>query len=209
MALLTLVLIGAAQTAVPPSFGCAGSLSASEDAICGDAELAAWDRAIALWFKVGRTANSITVAQQRNWLLQREKCQSDKSCLRQTFTEWPGLHASSRWGQNFERPARNDTAGLEIAPIGGGWYAFSIEAIHLVVDRRGRFITANDGNADGVVLISAGRGRFEQDPSEDYSCRVNFLQQAGAWVLADDGSCGGIGVTMNGRYVPARKSNRK
>ncbi|MFM5924758.1 MAG: lysozyme inhibitor LprI family protein [Novosphingobium sp.] len=202
------LLLGAAGPANTPSFSCSGTLTPAEVAICADPELAAWDRAIAMFYPVQRKQNQIAIAQQKDWLARRDQCGTDKACLRQAFSDWPGFPAPAGFGAGFDRPARYDTAGLEIAPIGNGWYAFSANAIHMVLDRRGRFVTANEGSIDGVVQLTGGRGHYSAEPGDEYSCKIDFTRQPGGWKLDDNGQCGGVGVTLTGSYRP-RMAKRK
>lgn len=203
-----LLLAAAAPPANGPSFSCSGTLTPTEAAICADPELAAWDRAIALFYQAGRKQGQVTAAQEKDWLAKRDRCSGEKACLRQSFANWPGFPAPTGFGTAFDRPARNDTAGFEIAPLGGGWHAFSANAIHMVLDRRGQFVTANEGSIDGVVLLSGGRGHYSADPGDEFSCEIDFARQRNGWNLEDNGQCGGVGVTLTGSYLP-RKGTRK
>ncbi|MFM5948972.1 MAG: lysozyme inhibitor LprI family protein [Novosphingobium sp.] len=208
-ALLAILLLGAAEpTATGPSFSCAGRLSASETAICDDPELSAWDRAIAVQYPRQLKDKAITRAKQRTWLDQRNACAADRACIRRAFGDWPGYPGSGRPGTSFSRPAKYDTGSLTIEPVGGSWYAFSIQAIHIVFDGRGKMLTANDGNADGVVLVRNGRGHFSSDPGDEFSCEVDFTRRRTGWAIADNGQCGGLNVVLDGDYAPDLKPTR-
>ncbi len=207
-ALFALLLMGAAAPANQPSFSCTRTLSPSEAAICASPELSAWDRAIALFYVVQRKHSQITVAQQKDWLSVRDLCGADHTCLRRSFADWPGFPMVAPFGASFERPARYDGAGLEIAPIGSGWYAFSVQAIHIVFDQRGKILTANEGTAAGVIFITAGRGHFSIDPGDEYSCEIDFARSRDGWQLKDNGQCGGLNVTLTGNYRPFRAGQR-
>ena len=207
-ALLALVLLGAAAPANQPSYSCTGTLSLSETTICASPELSAWDRAIALFYSVQRKHSQITAARQKEWLGTRDRCGADPTCLRRSFANWPGFPIVGPFGASFERPARHDGAGLEIAPIGSGWHAFSVQAIHIVLDQRGRMLTANDGNVAGVVLITAGRGHFSTEPGDEFSCEIDFIRSRNGWLLKDNGQCGGLNVTLTGNYRPFRAGQR-
>lgn len=205
--LLALPLLGAASPVGSPSFSCTGSLSHSEQAICSDPELAAWDRAIAKLYWIGMEGGNISQAMHQRWLFERDNCGADKVCLRQTFSRWPGYPAVG-FGPTFERAAKHDEASLQIAPIGAGWYAFSALAIHMVRDQHGKFLTANDGEAHGVVLITAGKGHFNSDPGDEFSCEIDFVRMKNVWRLHDNGQCGGLNVTMSGTYRRKRGASR-
>ena len=209
LALLALVLLGAAAPANQPSYSCTGTLTASEAAICASPELSAWDRAIALLYPVGRKGEILTVSQQREWLASRNKCGADKACLRQSFQDWPGYPGVGFGvGQRFVRPSKTDDANMTILAIGAGWYSFSIQAIHIVTDKRGRFLTANEGGTEGVVLIAGGKGHFSTEPGDEFSCEIDFIRSRNGWLLKDNGQCGGLNVTLTGNYRPFRAGQR-
>ena len=208
-ALFALPLLSAASPGNAPSFSCSGNLSLSERAICDEPELSAWDRAIALLYPVGRKSEILTISQQREWLASRNKCGADKACLRQSFQIWPGYPGVGFGvGQRFVRPSKTDDANMTILPIGAGWYSFSIQAIHIVTDKRGRFLTANEGGTEGVVLIAGGKGHFSTEPGDEFSCEIDFIRSRNGWLLKDNGQCGGLNVTLTGNYRPFRAGQR-
>lgn len=210
LAFAALMLIGAAApTAAGPSFSCEGALSASEAAICSDPELAAWDRAVAQLYPFQRSQGAVTPAEQREWLTRRDRCGSDRLCLRSAVMDWPGFPAPSGYGSRFDRRSGRDFASLEVAALGGGWYVFSVTAIHIVLDSKGREVTANTGDAYGVFRLIAGNARFDSDPSQQMACKVDFSRQGLGWRLADNGQCGGLNVTLSGHYQQSRKYKRR
>ena len=208
-ALLAPLLLAAAGPADSPSFACTGPLNPSEAAICADPELAAWDRAVALLYPIQIKQGAVTPAEQREWLELRDRCADDRVCLRATYQSWRGFPAPSGYGSRFDRRSGRDIASLEVAPLGGDWYAFSVTAIHIVQDRKGRPLTANDGGADGVFRLVAGKGQFDSQPGEEMACRVEFEKQPSGWWLEDNGQCGGLNVTLNGEYLRSGGRKRK
>jgi len=77
---------------ITPSFSCNAKLSATEQAICGDNELAAWDRSVTDAYTIqlqqqqeidpaDKTALAGMKAAQRDWLKKRNQCQTDAACL--------------------------------------------------------------------------------------------------------------------------------
>ncbi|MFZ4835055.1 lysozyme inhibitor LprI family protein [Rouxiella sp. Mn2063] len=87
-----LILIPADTNTLPqPSFSCAKANNDTENAICNDAELAAYDvsvdRAFNFWRKQAVAAGNSVVQHrilktQRAWLHERNSCGEDKTCLR-------------------------------------------------------------------------------------------------------------------------------
>jgi hypothetical protein len=78
----------------------------------------------------------------------------------------------------------------------------------MVFDRRGKMLTANDGNADGVVLVRNGRGHFSSDPGDESSCEIDFTRRPTGWRITDNGECGGLNVVLDGDYAPDRRPTR-
>jgi hypothetical protein len=208
LTLFALLLLGATGPVRQPSFSCQGALTPTEQAICADPELAAWDRAIDVLYPRQLKERGITRVQQKEWLDRRNTCAADPTCIRRSYGAWPGYPGDPGW-PSFSRRARYDTGTLSIAPLGGGWYGFSIQAIHIVFDRRGKMLTANEGNFDGVVLVRNGRGHFSSEPGSEFSCEIDFALRADGWRIADNGQCGGLNVILDGDYLPDRKSTRK
>lgn len=83
---------------VTPSFSCNAKLNDAEKTICGNDDLAAWDRSVSDAFKVrllqqretdpkdAETMVDIKSA-QRTWLGKRNQCQSDVACLKKIMKE--------------------------------------------------------------------------------------------------------------------------
>ena len=72
-----LLLLTPAAGPVRASFACAAARTASERAICADRQLAGWDRSVAAAFEEG----GATDGEQRAWLLERDRCGADRTCL--------------------------------------------------------------------------------------------------------------------------------
>jgi len=87
-----LTLIPADANTLPqPSFSCAKASNETENAICGDGELASYDVSVARAFNFWRkqavaVGNSVVqhriLKTQRAWLHERNSCGEDKTCLR-------------------------------------------------------------------------------------------------------------------------------
>src|ERR1700744_4547173 len=76
---------GSTQGATGPSFRCAGTRTPTESLIGGDAELSAYDRAMAIArTRRARTSNG---EGQRAWLHQRDACGSQRSCVLASYRD--------------------------------------------------------------------------------------------------------------------------
>ena len=66
---------------VTASFNCAKATSQTERTICSDPVLAGWDRSV----ERALIESSGDPEEQRAWLVERDKCGADRSCLRNTM----------------------------------------------------------------------------------------------------------------------------
>ena len=210
-ALAALLLLGAAAPpTIGPSFSCKGALSPSEAAICGDPELAAWDRAVARIYRAGIKTTDIDPSDQRQWLSRRDECRADQACLLRVYREWPGFDvAATGIGRVYERTGtgRRDPASLEIMPIHGDWYYFSLIALHQQTDDPA---STNTGVYSGVVRLVSGIGTYDEG-SEEYSCRFQLERERSGWSISTFGQtpkCGGLNVFVDGNYRPVRRVQR-
>lgn len=202
----------APQSAFAPSFSCAGQLSPTEAAICKDPELAAWDKAMGRLYRLVDKEWELPPARQREWLARRDACGANRVCIRDAYRNWPGFAANvTGVGTEFHRQGTDpdDSADLEVLPIFGGWYYFSIVAMHVQNAEMG---TVHDGMASGLVQITSTRGTFDPSPSEDYACRLHLERiDARHWSVEEFGertSCGGLNVYLSGDYVRSANTGR-
>lgn len=63
------------------SFPCQRAASSTEKAICGSFKLAAWDRSVALAWRKRVEGFGAAVADQKDWLRDRDTCGADAQCL--------------------------------------------------------------------------------------------------------------------------------
>ena len=78
------------SSAVKPSFNCAKAYARAEKAICGSPAIATLDNVMVDLYKKARAARKgaargALVAQQKQWLKQRNACGSDIGCLAQRY----------------------------------------------------------------------------------------------------------------------------
>ena len=76
-----LLILAPATGPIRASFDCGKAQSATERTICGDRLLAGWDRSVAEAF--GQSGDQ---AEQRAWLVERDRCGTDKACLHDTMS---------------------------------------------------------------------------------------------------------------------------
>lgn len=73
------------------SFDCQAAKSPSEQALCADVALAAWDRSVAQAWREARARRADDLprlqAEQRAWLAERDRCGADAACLRERMQE--------------------------------------------------------------------------------------------------------------------------
>jgi hypothetical protein len=211
-----------------PSFRCGAGLNPVERMICGDSELRAYDRAMALAFASRRRTGSPTATEQRRWLDERNACR-DRNCVHDAYREWFGDF--DRW-KGFGRPLarrgppppdgsdlmladlqspvkRVDSLGhsgaLAIRPVGGGWFLFRATATYTYDPHDGRGANISTSDAHGVVRIAGGTGRHAEAPvaGEQHPCRIAFTRlPRGAWKLVEEGICSGLGSSLTGIYRP-------
>ena len=74
-----------------PSFACSAAKTPGEQALCADVALAAWDRSVAQAWREARARRADDLprlqAEQRAWLVERERCGADSACLRERMQE--------------------------------------------------------------------------------------------------------------------------
>jgi len=210
------------QSATGPNFRCTGPLTPTESLICGDAELSAYDRAMAIARTRPRQAPMWNSEDQRTWLHQRDACGRQRSCVRDAYRDRldelipfparPSLRRTAMFRPDgsdlmlgsLQSPTGRvrrlgDTGELHIQPIGGEWYLFEAMATHLYDPHDGLGANVSDSGAVGVIHLDNGRGTFVQDAER--GCSIGFTRlRRGAWRLVETGSCSGLGSTLSGIY---------
>ena len=229
-ALLAGVAVGDGAIAAPapldearPGFRCGAGLSQVERMICGDAELRANDRAMAMAYSA-RRGRAPSIADQRRWLAGRNAC-GDRACLLSAYRDWFGKFEG--WGQlgrplerkgappadgtdlmleTLQSPSnRIDSLGhsgsLTIRHVGGGWHLFRADAAFAYDPRDGLGSNVSTSEAHGLVRIVAGKGRYSEEPASQAGCAIAFTRlPRGGWRLTENGSCSGLGSSLSGNY---------
>ena len=209
MILAALALTGAAVPAAKPSFTCKGQLTPSEQAICTDPELAAWDRAMAKVYRLTDKSGESPTQIQKNWLTERDTCGPDRACVLSAYRKWPGFDQSIVGvGTDLHREGTdpNDPADLEVMQFYGSWFYFTVEALHI---RDAKIGAVNTGSFSGVLEMSNGEATYDEDPGFQYACRFRIARKSNRhWTIDQfDGHaiCGGLNVYMAGDYrAPGR-----
>lgn len=227
-ALMAMAWIGAAPADPSgPSFRCTGSLSPTETLICGDPELSAYDRAMALAWSQKWGRDDWSAARQREWLKERDQCGTDRACVLEKYQGWvSGLNAldsNGPWLDRAGRPADgsalmlgslqsprgsvdalNESAQLSIVTVGPGWYVFRAFGNYIYDPHDGRGPNLSDSAAVGMVHLENGKGSYADGPTEEAgTCAIDFIRlRGGGWRLEENGGCGGLGSSLSGTYRP-------
>lgn len=209
-----------------PSFSCVGALSPTEEAICADAELRAYDSAMHFAYTRKWSWMDRRWSTQRKWLAYRNKCGADRGCVLAAYKQWlEGLDPVEDVGSPLPRVAGppdeggdlmlgslqsptgevtnlKDTGELFIQPLGEDWYFFKAFAVHAYDPHDGLGANASTSGALGLVHLTHGIGRFVDDPQEEMTCTLQITKLPdGAWKLDEEGdSCSGIGSSLTGIY---------
>lgn len=208
--LLAAPLLAAASPNTGPSFSCSRASTPTEKVICSDPELAAWDRAHAQVYRQLDHGWDMTLPQQREWLAMRDKCVANKPCLLATYRDWPGFrHVMGGVGTAYERigTGRRDPASINILPIHGQWYFFSLTALHQQTSDPG---STNTGLISGLVELDRGTATYSEGP-EDHDCRFHLRKTPRGWEIEEFGTssqCGGLNVFVSGTYVSMKRGRR-
>ena len=182
-----------------PSFRCVAGLGPVPRMICGDSELRAYDRAMALAFSSRRRTGSPGAAEQRRWLDERNACR-DRGCVLDAYHGW--FEDFDRWkgfGRSLTRRGpppqdgsnlmlatlqspinRVDSLGhwgaLTIRAVGGGWYLFRATATYSYDPHDGRGANISTSDAHGVVRIAGGTGSYVENAASAEKCRIAFTR---------------------------------
>jgi hypothetical protein len=205
--MLSLVLL-AAGGADLPSFPCGPTNSPTEAVICGDPELAAYDRAMAVAY---RRMPAAARARQRAWLAERNQCSDTpkvKVCIRLKYTERL-LTAGGIFGTT-ERPKQasvptylRDPKGgpgvLSLLDVGGGKFVYHLSATFLSETYPGHPEEIS-GDTFGVIQMENGVGR----EVATHECDFTLRGQSDGWLISDAGACLGMNNNPDGLYLPRR-----
>lgn len=201
---LALLLIGTSAIPGRPSFICKGNLSAAERAICSDPELSAWDRAMAKVYRLTDRSDVELANRQSAWLARRDRCGAKRTCLLAFYRKWSGFSAPvSGVGLSLHRQGTDpvDPSDLEVMPIYGTWYYFSIEALSIRNSETG---TVHTGSIAGVFDLRGGNAKFDEAPGDPYVCRFRIARKGPRYWTIDEedaqATCAGLGVYFTGDY---------
>ena len=186
-------------------------MTPTEIEICASPELVAWDRAVGKLYRLVGKA-SLSVDDQRVWLASRNACGSARACILNAYRTWPGFDSTaSGFGALFDRRGTgpSDPSRLEVLPIYGNWYYFSVDALHIMNARTG---AVNMGEVAGLIELQNDSSLFDDSPGEQYGCRLKFERKSAAyWSILErdeDAICGGVNVFLSGGYFARDKKPR-
>jgi uncharacterized protein len=171
--------------------------------ICGDVELRALDRGIALFYASGRRNPSPgrPVREQREWLTTRDGCDT-RPCLRQAMMErlWALSEAVGRDLPAYQ--SEDADAELVVGDLGGGWFAFGAVGYW-------HGPTINSATAGGVFRLQGNRGEVAAASEEDCAFTLTRLPRDRWQIVAhptpDRPMCGGMNATVEGTYYRRRR----
>ncbi len=202
-ALALLLTPGEGQAATGPSFGCAGALSPVETLICGDAELSAYDRAMAFAWSHKWRPHEPDWASQQAWLKRRNDCGSKRGCVLEAYQAWIGaldFLDSEVASEPLKRAGDKgmNSSELFLHALGGDWYIVSAQALTFYDLPDGQGPTFNSSDL-GTQLIHVVGGK-----ATDGVCGVDFTRlPKGRWKLVETGdTCSGMRSTLSGIYGP-------
>jgi hypothetical protein len=206
--MLPLILL-AMSVADLPSFTCEPTNSLTEAAICGDPELAAYDRAMALAYHRMKPAARAT---QRAWLAERNRCANAKNvriCLRQSYTDRllidGGIFGTRENPENavvptFLRGKENGPGGLALLDVGGGKFVYHLWATFFSYAYDPDHPQEISGDTFGVIKMSGEVGR----EVAAHQCEFTIKRHDNGWVISDAAPCLGANNNPDGMYFPKR-----
>jgi uncharacterized protein len=190
--------MGQGVAAPDSSFDCARAATNVEHMICGDAELRALDRGLALFYAAAlrNPRHGRSVREQREWLATRNAC-ATRACLRDEMMDrlW---NLTLAVGSGLPEYRNEDAdAYLIIVDLGIGWYAFGAEGTWTGP-------TINDAGASGAFHLAAGRGEIAPAAGAICAFTISRLPRDRWRITAHEppegGACGGMNATVEGTY---------
>jgi hypothetical protein len=193
-----------------PSFNCGPKNSPIEAAICGDPELAAYDRAMAFAYVRMKPAARAT---QRDWLAERNRCSAARKimvCIRRSYTDRllmdGGIFGTLKKPESaavptFLRSQEDSPGGLSILDVGGGKFVYHLWATFYSYANDPDHPQEISGDQFGVIKMSGEVGRDIATPVCDFTIK----RHANGWVISDAGACLGMNNNPDGTYFPKRR----
>jgi len=207
MSLLVLLAAGAADL---PSFPCGPTVTPVEAAICGDPELAAYDRAMA---RAYHPTSPNARAAQRAWLLTRDRCRGSKwikGCLRQAHVvrllSKGGLFGTSEKPESalvplFRRAPDQGPGGLALLDVGAGKLVYHLWASYWNYARDPEHPSEISGEQFGVMGMINGVGHENAGEVCDFTLR----KRGNGWAVEGADACLGANNNPNGTYLPLHR----
>jgi hypothetical protein len=169
-------------------------LKPAEQFVCRDPELSAYDRALAAQY-AAKPASAARRRAQRAWLAERDGCGVRRECFIDAYRR--GLPLTNLLAKTevllrkgapsdgsalllqYQSPTRTITpldrdATLIIQSLGGGLYAFDVQAIYIYDPHDGRGTNSSDAGASGFVYLRGGSGHFGGNPNTPGECAIDF-----------------------------------
>lgn len=201
-ALVALALLaGAGAAAADPSFPCGRAATAAERLVCGDPDLALFDRALAAVYRRARAGHQAAglVSNERAWLGQRDACGTTACLARSYHAQIEAVSEAIDGGPGRFVRADGQARLIVLDVVGEPAIAFRIDATYT-----GRSV--NVGAVAGAARIAGGTAHYSVD--DGGVCAVDLRRSAIGWVVAtvDATGCGlGANVRLDGRYAPVAR----
>jgi uncharacterized protein len=201
-----MILAALALVVSAPSFDCTKASTTVEKMICTDSELAGLDRAVArLYAGIPRSAKSDRLqlwTSQADWLKERDAC-SDKDCLVGSYdSRLFDLFMAATRAPTREYQSKDANGTLSILDLGGGWYAFYVQALWIGSNPG----AANTDQQSGHFKLTNGKAEKVPD-SDGCGWQIERLSRD-RWkfteMYPDDETravgCGGLSARATGVY---------
>lgn len=179
-----------------PSFDCSRAMSAAEQRICADPDLARADRIMTVVHGKAVRRDGLR-REQREWLALRDSCGNFGACLAATYEAriaelMDRVDLPLRYAR---RGSAAEPANLGMAPLGGGAHLFVLDASWVYPGGA----NADTGGASGLVTIAGDRGIWR----DGNGCTLTFVRKGRGWSIEEGEQCvSGLNVTMAGDYRP-------
>jgi len=191
-------------SAVAP-FDCSKASSPAEKRICSDPLLAKMDQEMGTLYRnlIQNSKNAKAwQADQRAWLVERNRCNSDDGCLRSKYLErlviLRAAPPSDQWAANWWRVDYTGFGGANVDIKHATAHGFDFTMLAAA--------GANTGDLEGKAAIdSSNKAHWHSTDNDFRNCSLDFkriLNRLEIGGRSDETSCGaGIGVDFSGTYV--------
>ncbi len=189
----------------PVASDCSTAISPTERRICADSSLAKMDQEMGVLYRnlIGKAKDVMAwKADQRAWLVERDRCKNDDGCLRSEYQERLVIlrtaEPTDQWAGRWWRVDASGNNGSKLVITHGTPHSFAFSLLASA--------GANTGDLSGKAIINNSNKAHWHSTDEDFpNCSLDFerlLNRLNIGGRADEISCGaGMGVDFSGTYV--------